>query len=316
MLSARSKTVSAAIMTAFMSVVVLGFMAIAIDGASFYTQKRRQQTATDLAAIAAASNPSQAATMAAAALQANGFGAATLQVETGTYTADPTIAPANRFSVTANGTGRAVRITTSSLQPFIFGNAFQSMVGPASAAVGGGAAVQGFTIRTSAVANNQDIASFGLGSGLAQLNGGVLNAVLKGLLGTGISLSALDYQALASGFGRPLQLCGCRRGPRRPAGHHLCDTVADQPFLHDDAGRFGGCCNVEPKRRRRAPGRHRRGGRRHLRRGDVGDPHRFRLDSHIDRRRERTRFRRGFQPWPCSWLSRRQARAGTSYRQT
>ena len=40
------------------------------------------------------------------------------------------------------------------------------------------------------------IATFAIGSRLVSLNGGLLNAILGRMLGTTLSLSAMDYQAL------------------------------------------------------------------------------------------------------------------------
>ncbi|TIX61838.1 MAG: hypothetical protein E5V30_33610, partial [Mesorhizobium sp.] len=53
-------------------------------------------------------------------------------------------------------------------------------------------------IGTTATASAQAEAAFSVGSRLASLNGGVVNALLGGLLGTNISLSVMDYNALAS----------------------------------------------------------------------------------------------------------------------
>ncbi|RVD20754.1 hypothetical protein EN742_37075, partial [Mesorhizobium sp. M4A.F.Ca.ET.020.02.1.1] len=53
-------------------------------------------------------------------------------------------------------------------------------------------------IGTPATASAQAEAAFSVGSRLASLNGGVVNALLGGLLGTDISLSVMDYSALAS----------------------------------------------------------------------------------------------------------------------
>ncbi|TIT85093.1 MAG: hypothetical protein E5W59_25880, partial [Mesorhizobium sp.] len=53
-------------------------------------------------------------------------------------------------------------------------------------------------IGTTATASAQAEAAFSVGSRLASLNGGVVNALLGGLLGTDISLSVMDYSALAS----------------------------------------------------------------------------------------------------------------------
>ena len=58
---------------ALFSAVLLGFGALGVDGANFYLLKRRQQTATDLAAMAAAATLDQAQTAAASLMTSNGF---------------------------------------------------------------------------------------------------------------------------------------------------------------------------------------------------------------------------------------------------
>ncbi|BEP37344.1 TadG family pilus assembly protein [Variovorax sp. V59] len=64
------------------------------------------------------------------------------------------------------------------------------------------------TIRAKAVAANDPIASFSLGTGVAGLNEGAVNQLLSALLGTGnkISLRLVDYQGLASAQIRLLDL--------------------------------------------------------------------------------------------------------------
>src|SRR3546814_4521395 len=53
------------------------------------------------------------------------------------------------------------------------------------------------TIRRSATAAQTRMASFAIGSRLASIDGGVLNALLSGLTGSRIPLKALDYRPLA-----------------------------------------------------------------------------------------------------------------------
>ncbi|OWK22362.1 hypothetical protein AJ88_08750 [Mesorhizobium amorphae CCBAU 01583] len=53
-------------------------------------------------------------------------------------------------------------------------------------------------IGTTATASAQAEAAFSIGSRLASVNGGILNALLGGLLGSNISLSVMDYNALIS----------------------------------------------------------------------------------------------------------------------
>ncbi|MDE0855063.1 MAG: hypothetical protein OSA97_11650, partial [Nevskia sp.] len=54
------------------------------------------------------------------------------------------------------------------------------------------------TLYASATAMQQPLAGFKIGSTLVSLNGGLLNALLSALLGSSISLSAVDYNNLAS----------------------------------------------------------------------------------------------------------------------
>lgn len=194
------KSGSFVVITALMMLVIAGLAAISIDAGSFYYQKRRLQSATDLAALAAAANPSETQQAAAATLALNGFDSTVLQnVETGTYSADPSIAASQRFTP-GQGTGNAVRLTTQVTAPFIFGSALRPVLpGSAIAAAPNTPAGQsGVKIAAQATAAQNAVASFAIGSGLASLNGGILNSVLGGLLGTNLSLSVMDYQALAS----------------------------------------------------------------------------------------------------------------------
>ena len=55
-----------------------------------------------------------------------------------------------------------------------------------------------FQISATATALLDPEVAFGIGSDLANLNGGILNAVLGKMLGTNLSLSVMDYQSLAS----------------------------------------------------------------------------------------------------------------------
>ena len=185
---------SITIMSVFMTIVLIGMAALAIDVGEFYVAKRKQQTATDIAAIVAAGDLAHAQSAAAANLVANGFASSALvSVELGTYKADPTIAPGQRFVAGTSGTPNAVRVTVRTTVPFVFGGIF----GSANAAAPNGTTA-GATIKTQAVAAATNVAAFTVGSRLAQLNGGILNAILGGLLGTQVNLSVMDYQALAS----------------------------------------------------------------------------------------------------------------------
>src|SRR5690606_27699591 len=54
------------------------------------------------------------------------------------------------------------------------------------------------TLSTTATASSQAEAAFSVGSRLAKVDGGILNALLGGLVGGSLSLSVMDYNALLS----------------------------------------------------------------------------------------------------------------------
>jgi uncharacterized membrane protein len=158
--------------------------ALAIDSAALNQERRRFQSAVDLAALAAARDPSQARTIAEASLAAAGFetgpGGVTLRLETGRYLPDPALAPAARFSV-GTEPANAVRLAADRPGTLYFASGWSPPP----------------TIGVGATATVTPRAAFTIGSRLARLEGGIANAVLGDLLGTEIALSALDYRALA-----------------------------------------------------------------------------------------------------------------------
>lgn len=185
--------------------VVVAMLALAVDVSRFYLLRRQQQAAGDLAAIAAAANLGDPRAAALASLAANGRPPSDLvALDLGTYAADPTIPAAARF--TAGGApANAARVTLRSIAPAFFGG----LLSPVSSATGaptlaapaarpGASLDRGAVIVTRSTAASQNTASFALGSRLAALDGGAVNAVLGGLLGTRLTLSILDYQGLAS----------------------------------------------------------------------------------------------------------------------
>jgi uncharacterized membrane protein len=177
--------------------MLIGFVAVAVDAGSFYYAKRKLQGSTDLAALAAASDLANAQNAAIATLNQNGFGSANLlNVEPGVYTPDPTVAPTQRFVVQGGSNVNAVRLTTQMSSPMIFGRIFNIM--PANAAGVGQSATNNVTISAKAVAAQTSFASFAIGSGLLNLNGGILNSMLGSLIGGNLSLSVMDYQNLAN----------------------------------------------------------------------------------------------------------------------
>ena len=196
---ARDEKGGIAIIAAVCLSLMLGMSALAVDSAVFYLQKRKLQSATDLAAIAAASAPGNAQAAANATLARNGFATpAVVLVEYGTYTSDAATPTANRFVAQASG-GNAIRLTTQINSPVYFSRVF-SITRAAASGVTQLETVPANTVQINAkaIAMQTNTAAFSVGSRLLGLNGGLANAVLGSLLGTNVSLSLMDYQSLAS----------------------------------------------------------------------------------------------------------------------
>jgi uncharacterized membrane protein len=173
----------ASLIGALMMVLGLAFAAITIDAGHLYLAKRRLQGAVDAAALAAAGDPADAAAIAARVLAANGY-AQPATVVTGAYTPDPAIASSARFGTASGAQTNAVRVTqTITVTSFLA--SFLGAGGPSD-------------IVATATASQIPLVSFAAGTGLADLDNGQLNAVLGGLLGTTLSLSLANYQALAA----------------------------------------------------------------------------------------------------------------------
>lgn len=190
-----------ATMAALTAPLIVAIGAISIDAASLYLQKREAQAVADLAAIAGANNLGDARRAAERLLADNGYarfasveagGTQTdeqrngagddegLTVELGRYASDPGLAVSQRFLAGVEP-ANAVRVTLR-------------MRGRRHFAAG---LVRPLTVAVRAVAATAPQASFSVGSRLVRLDGGVLNGLLGALLGTQVSLSVMDYQALA-----------------------------------------------------------------------------------------------------------------------
>ena len=197
---ARDRAGAVSIFAAISFVALFGVAALAVDVGSFYLRKRQLQSAADLSSIAAASDATNARAAAVASLARNGFGADVLEsIELGSYKSDLTVPSAARFTPDPSG-GQAVRVTLKVLAPKLLSRIFSAVVAPARADTPVGLEVTNgsVVIRARAVAAVTTMASFAIGSRLLQLDGGIMNAVLGGLLGSKISLTAMDYQALAN----------------------------------------------------------------------------------------------------------------------
>lgn len=171
---------SVAIMAGLFFVMCAGLLAFAVDIGSLYLERRVLQGVSDLAAIAGAGDIERAEQRVEDTLAANGV-AAEYDVVRGLYLADPDVAPEKRFSP-GRTPFNAVQVTLKQPGTIFFARAFS---------------VQEPEISVRAVAARAEMAAFGLGSRLVSLQGGVANQVLSALIGGSVSLSVMDYRALA-----------------------------------------------------------------------------------------------------------------------
>jgi uncharacterized membrane protein len=196
---ARSRSGNLATLTALTMPVALVLAAFAVDAGALYVEKRKMQSLADLAAIAAAANIKEARKAAAMVLRDNGFrgsgseavedellrrpdgSGCGLTVTRGIYSADPLLAPGDRFTPDEKSPN-AARVSLCNLGTRYFSAGFFDAP----------------FVGAKAIAATRDEATFSVGSRLARLDGGIANAVLGGLTGSSISLTAMDYEALLS----------------------------------------------------------------------------------------------------------------------
>ena len=169
--------------------------AFAVDVASLYHERRMLQHNVDLAAIAAAADPTHGLAIAYDSLRQAGTiapdtvlselvdpdGDPRLVVEPGHYQADSSLDPADRFQPGAAPIN-AVRVSFRHLGTLYFARTWSPVP----------------VIGASAVSSTTPQVAFSVGSRLASLNGGIANSLLNALLGTNVSLSLVDYNGLAS----------------------------------------------------------------------------------------------------------------------
>lgn len=171
-----------AIMSAASVLMVIACTALGVDVGSIFADKRRTQSATDLAAIVAASDINNASRAAAATVARNNYPPDSLvAVEPGVYKADASLSPQQRFTAAATPPN-AVRVTMRTKTPLYFGKV---LTGESQ-----------WNLKATAIASTTQLATFAIGSRLVSLNGGLLNSLLGGMLGTTLSLSVMDYNAL------------------------------------------------------------------------------------------------------------------------
>ncbi len=171
-----------AIMGAASLLMIIACAALGVDVGSIFADKRRTQSAADLAAIVAASDLTNASRAAAATVAKNNYPPDSLvAVEPGVYTAKASLSPQQRFVAGATP-ANAVRVSLKTKTPLYFGKV---LTGDSQ-----------WDVKATAIASTTQLATFAIGSRLASLNGGLLNSLLGGMLGTTLSLSVMDYNAL------------------------------------------------------------------------------------------------------------------------
>ncbi|RWE04216.1 pilus assembly protein TadG-related protein [Mesorhizobium sp.] len=184
-----------AVMTALCTPVALALTAFAVDEGSLYNERRAAQSIVDLAAITAAGHINNAEQAVLTTLKDNGITSvavqqegttvaptaskAVVQVVPGRYSGVSSIAAGSRFEA-GKLPHNAVQVSLKKQGTLYFA---ASVMAPP-------------VIGTTATASAQPEAAFSVGSRLASVNGGILNALLGGLLGGNISLSVMDYNSL------------------------------------------------------------------------------------------------------------------------
>lgn len=185
-----------AVMTALSAPVALALAAVAIDEASIYTERREAQAMVDLAAITAASNITNIQAAVVTTLTDNGMPGVVVQGS------GQTIPAAVGKTVVTVTPGRYATSTANVSQRFQAGvtpyNAVHVTLKKIPARYFASSLIPTPVIGTEATASMTPQATFSVGSRLLSVNGGILNALLSGLLGGNISLSVMDYNGLIS----------------------------------------------------------------------------------------------------------------------
>lgn len=170
-------------LAAVMLSVVITSLAFSTDYGALFAARRRVQAATDLAAIVAAQDPADSARLARLSLADNGLAAFdALTIEAGRYAGDATLPPAGRFRP-GDTPVNAVRLAVRTQSPLYFGRFVMGR--------------DTLPVAATALAMRAEHASVSIGSRLASYDAGLVNAILGGLLGTQVTLTASDYGSLA-----------------------------------------------------------------------------------------------------------------------
>ncbi|MEJ7934890.1 pilus assembly protein TadG-related protein [Sphingobium sp. AN558] len=161
--------------------MLAGAATVAVDLGSVFLAKRQLQGVADAAALAASAG---GRTAVEALLERSGLAGVQLKsLESGYYSADGTIAVAERF-LTGDARSTATRLELTRSTPLFFG---RLLVGRSA-----------LDIRARAMAARADAAAFSIGTGLASVSDGLPNQLLSALAGTELNLTVMDSQGLAN----------------------------------------------------------------------------------------------------------------------
>ncbi|OJU02546.1 MAG: hypothetical protein BGN83_15630 [Rhizobium sp. 63-7] len=196
-----------ALSSALVAPLVIMMLGLGVDYGALTLQKRQAQGLADIAAIVAASRLDQAEANLADHFRTNGINLVVRSsrglikpdgtvlasdeaiypdyrgiaaVERGRYSADPDLPVEQRF-VAGNAPFDAARVRIEERGEVYFAGIFSASP----------------VVSASGIAATQKYAAFTIGSRLASINDGLLNDLLGGLLGAKLTLSLMDYKALA-----------------------------------------------------------------------------------------------------------------------
>lgn len=196
---------------ALMLVPMIGTAALATDIGLWYAQQRHLQAATDVSALSAALKITDATAIAGNLLQANGFEATNLtSAVPGVYCPDAASAE-DRFKLGLTACAddepapdeySAVQVTAHTTVPGVLSRALLQTGDGQMGQSGASPNKEGiYPISTQATAARVDMAGLQAGTGLVTLDttqSPLLNAVLGGVLGTRINLTAVHYNGLVN----------------------------------------------------------------------------------------------------------------------
>lgn len=180
----RNEDGAVAIIVALMLTVLFGFVAFGVDLGQIYRDQNRLQAQADLAAMGAVVELESAEARAGTMLDRNGSTPDALKdLRFGRYMLDPNIPHEQRFTELQflEEGANAVQLDVSKATPLTFSRVLLNR--------------DSIDLNATATAMSPNGASFTLGSGLARLNGGMINQ----LTGADITLTAMDYNALLGG---------------------------------------------------------------------------------------------------------------------